>query len=51
VARLSTHLDPSSASFAENDAAMRALVDDLDRRLTQVRLGGGEPATERHRAG
>jgi 3-methylcrotonyl-CoA carboxylase beta subunit len=50
VARLSTHLDPSSASFAENDAAMRALVDDLDRRLAQVRLGGGEPATERHRA-
>ena len=50
VARLTTHLDPSSASFAENDAAMRALVEDLDRRLAEVRLGGGDTATERHRA-
>jgi acetyl-CoA carboxylase carboxyltransferase component len=50
VARLTTHVDPSSASFAENDAAMRALVEDLDRRLAEVRLGGGEVATERHRS-
>jgi acetyl-CoA carboxylase carboxyltransferase component len=50
VARLTTHVDPSSDLFAANEAAMRALVEDLERRLAEARLGGGETATERHRS-
>jgi acetyl-CoA carboxylase carboxyltransferase component len=49
VARLTTHLDPTSEGFAVNDAAMRALVEDLRRRLDDTRRGGGEAATRRHR--
>jgi len=50
VARLTTHVDPSSAGFVENQTAMRELVEDLARRLGQAARGGGEDATERHRS-
>ena len=50
VPRLTTHVDPSSDAFSANEAAMRALVEDLERRLAEAQLGGGETATERHRS-
>ena len=50
VARLTTHIDPTSERFAANDVAMRTLVDDLRKRLDEARAGGGEAATERHRS-
>ncbi len=45
---LSSTVKPQSASFAANEAAHRALVDDLDARLQRARGGGGERARERH---
>jgi acetyl-CoA carboxylase carboxyltransferase component len=50
VARLTTHVDPTSDAYAANEAAMRTLVEELERRLAEVRLGGGTAATERHRS-
>jgi acetyl-CoA carboxylase carboxyltransferase component len=50
VARLTSHVDPDSEAFRANDAAMRAAVEELRRRLDSVRAGGGEEATARHRA-
>jgi 3-methylcrotonyl-CoA carboxylase beta subunit len=47
--RIETHLDPSSDDARANDAAMRALVEDLQGRLEQVHEGGGEEAAIRHR--
>ena len=49
MARLTSHIDPDSEAFAANDAAMRASVDELRRRLDTARAGGGEEATARHR--
>jgi acetyl-CoA carboxylase carboxyltransferase component len=49
VARLTSHLDPAAPSVAENAAAMRTLVDDLDARLERARAGGGDEAVARHR--
>ena len=48
--RLSTHVDPTSEEYLADAEAMRALAQDLRTRLAQVRGGGGEAATERHRA-
>jgi 3-methylcrotonyl-CoA carboxylase beta subunit len=45
---LQTQLNPRSADFAANSAAMRALVDDLRAKLTQVAQGGGEAARAKH---
>ncbi|CAN5750924.1 propionyl-CoA carboxylase subunit beta [soil metagenome] len=50
MARLSTLADPTSQVFIDNDSAMRELVKDLQRRLEAAGGGGGEAATERHRA-
>ncbi|MCY7365398.1 MAG: methylcrotonoyl-CoA carboxylase [Frankiaceae bacterium] len=47
-ARLRTHVDPGSDSFARNAAAMRALTEELQHRLGTVRLGGPEASRERH---
>jgi 3-methylcrotonyl-CoA carboxylase beta subunit len=49
MTRLATHADPTSQGFADNERAMRGLVDDLNRRLDEARAGGGEAATRRHR--
>ena len=38
---LSTQLNPRSAEFAHNAAAMQSLVDDLRRQLERVAQGGG----------
>jgi len=45
---LQSRIDPSSAEFAHNAAAMRALVDDLHAKLNQVAGGGGEASRKRH---
>jgi 3-methylcrotonyl-CoA carboxylase beta subunit len=41
-------LRPRSKEFRANVAAMRALVDDLQAKVGQVKLGGGERARQRH---
>ncbi|MGZ5462827.1 MAG: carboxyl transferase domain-containing protein [Thermoanaerobaculia bacterium] len=46
---LETHLDPSSDDFKANAQRIQALVDELNERLAQARLGGGEKYVARHR--
>src|SRR5579862_3669526 len=46
--RLKTAIDRNSENFRVNDAAMRALVADLQQHLATIALGGGETARERH---
>ena len=41
-------LDTRSASFKENAARLRGLVDDLRAKAEVVRLGGGRAQMERH---
>jgi 3-methylcrotonyl-CoA carboxylase beta subunit len=48
VPTLKSALDPRSAEFQENRAAMAALVQDLRRTADTIRLGGGETARARH---
>lgn len=48
--RLPTMIDNKSASFQENAAYHRALVDQLADRLAVVRQGGGEKYRQRHEA-
>ena len=43
-----SELDPGSAEFAENAAAMRALVQDLRAQVANAELGGGDTARQRH---
>ena len=45
---LRSDLDPQSAGFKENAAAMKALLADLREKVAAVRQGGGEAARERH---
>ena len=45
---LHTQLNPRSAEFQANAAAMRAMVDDLHAQLGKIALGGGESARARH---
>jgi 3-methylcrotonyl-CoA carboxylase beta subunit len=45
---LQSQLNPRSADFQANSAAMRSLVDDLRARIGQVQLGGGEAARAKH---
>ncbi|MEW6694675.1 MAG: carboxyl transferase domain-containing protein [Pseudomonadota bacterium] len=47
---LTTQLNPRSADFQANAAAMRALVEDLHARIAQVAQGGGEAARAKHTA-
>jgi 3-methylcrotonyl-CoA carboxylase beta subunit len=47
---LQSALDTTSEGFAANDAAQRALVDELNERIRQVALGGPEKSRERHEA-
>ena len=45
---LGTQLNPRSADFLANAAAMQALVDDLQTRCAQIALGGSEAARAKH---
>ncbi len=47
---LKTQLNPRSEGFKASAAAMRALVDELNARLAQIALGGGEAARAKHAA-
>ena len=47
---ISSQLNPRSADFVANAAAMRAVVDDLRKQLDQVAQGGGEAARAKHTA-
>jgi 3-methylcrotonyl-CoA carboxylase beta subunit len=47
---LASKVRPSGKTFAANEAAHRALLDDLQKQLERARAGGGEVAAERHRA-
>jgi 3-methylcrotonyl-CoA carboxylase beta subunit len=46
--QLASKLNPRTDDFKANAAAMRALVDDLNARLSQIALGGGEAARTKH---
>ncbi len=50
MSALTTQLDPRSAEFAANAAAMRVLVDDLRARCAEVAQGGGQAARDKHLA-
>jgi 3-methylcrotonyl-CoA carboxylase beta subunit len=45
---LASKLSPRSEDFKANAAAMRSLVDDLNAKLAQIALGGGEAARTKH---
>lgn len=45
---LASRIDSTSETFADNDAAQRALVDDLRERLATAALGGPEKSRQRH---
>jgi 3-methylcrotonyl-CoA carboxylase beta subunit len=45
---LETKLNPRSADFQANAAAMRSVVDDLTARIAKVQLGGGDAARAKH---
>ena len=45
---IDTKLNPRSADFQANAAAMRALVDDLKAQVQRVGQGGGEAARKKH---
>ena len=47
---LESKLNPRSADFASNAAAMTALVDDLRAQVAKVAEGGGEAARAKHTA-
>ncbi|MBI5277554.1 MAG: methylcrotonoyl-CoA carboxylase [Burkholderiales bacterium] len=47
---LETQLNPRSADFQANAAAMRAQVDDLDAQVAKAAAGGGAAARDKHTA-
>src|SRR6266481_8137215 len=47
---LKTQINPQSSEFRANADTMRALVDDLRTKVTDVAQGGGEAARARHTA-
>ena len=47
--RLATAVDPRSAEFAANKAAMTALVGDLNAHLAKIAAGGSVQAVAKHR--
>jgi 3-methylcrotonyl-CoA carboxylase beta subunit len=48
VAKIASQIDPQSAEFAANAAAMRALADELARKRAEAALGGPQRSRERH---
>lgn len=50
MTRLSSKVNPRSAEFLQNAQAMQAVVDDLNAKVQQIKLGGGEALIARHTA-
>ncbi|MGE4242183.1 carboxyl transferase domain-containing protein [Ramlibacter sp.] len=50
MATLESKLNPRSAEFQANAAAMRAVVDDLNAQVAKAALGGGQAARDKHTA-
>jgi 3-methylcrotonyl-CoA carboxylase beta subunit len=50
MAAFKSPLDPRSATFRSNAKAMKALTDDLKKRLAAISKGGGEEARKKHLA-
>ncbi len=48
--KLTSHIDNTSAGFADNHGAMMAQVSALRARLAEIHTGGGTAASARHRA-
>jgi len=48
MAQLQSKLNPRSAAFRDNAAAMRLLVDDLNAKLAKIAEGGGPDARAKH---
>ena len=48
MAVITSHADPSSPDFLQNQAAMQALVDELGNTVSKIMLGGPEKAREKH---
>ncbi len=48
MSKLESRLNPRSAEFQANAAAMRALVEDLRAQFARVEQGGGEAARKKH---
>ncbi len=47
---IQSHIDPRSPEFLDNREHLKALVEELDRRLARAALGGGEKARDKHAA-
>ena len=47
---LTSKLNPRSEAFKASAALMQSLVDDLNAKLAQIALGGGEAARAKHTA-
>ncbi|HEV7817188.1 MAG TPA: methylcrotonoyl-CoA carboxylase, partial [Janthinobacterium sp.] len=45
---IESKLNPRSADFQANAAAMQAVVDDLRDKVARIAAGGGETASARH---
>ncbi len=48
MARLNSKINPRSDEFIQNAQAMQLLVDDLEQKVQQIKLGGGEALIARH---
>jgi 3-methylcrotonyl-CoA carboxylase beta subunit len=48
VTRITSKINPRSEEFQKNAAAMQAVVDDLNSKVQQIKLGGGEALIARH---
>ncbi|MDX3773614.1 carboxyl transferase domain-containing protein [Chromatiaceae bacterium AAb-1] len=48
MTRITSKINPRSEEFQKNAAAMQVLVDDLQSKVRQIKLGGGETLIARH---
>ncbi|MFN4056364.1 MAG: carboxyl transferase domain-containing protein, partial [Alishewanella aestuarii] len=48
MAKITSKINPRSDEFQKNAAAMQAVVDDLQSKVRQIKLGGGESLIARH---
>ncbi len=48
MTRITSKINPRSEDFQKNAAAMQAVVDDLNSKVQQIKLGGGEALIARH---